>query len=432
MTGVPDPVLLFNGCRIITPDRVLGRGWLLVSGGQIAAMGEETPGDDAFGAAVSGTACEVVDASRLTLLPGAIDIHTHGAMGHDTMDASASGLQAMGRFLAMHGVTSFLPTTWAAARQPTLDALHAISDAMQDPPQGAAIVGAGMEGPYLNPERAGAQSRLAIRSADRDEALAFLDTGVVRLLGLAPEMPGNRWLIEECVARHVTVAAAHTGASYGQLLDAMTWGVLHLTHTYNAMTGFDHREPGVVGAALTSAGLTCELIADNLHVHPAAMKLLVAARGIDAVVLISDAMRACGLPEGEYPLDTDTRRVVLRDGAVRLPDGTLAGSALTLDQAFRNLMAATGLSVHELWPAASRVAARVIGLDSVTGSIEVGRQADLVLLDANLKVVFTVVRGRLVYRRSSHGRQGNSLSRIADPTTPGQATDAGIAGRGRL
>lgn len=387
-------------------------------------MGEGTPTNDAFGAAVpaAGAAWEVVEAAGLTLLPGFIDIHVHGAVGRDTMDASASGLQAMGRFFAMHGVTSFLPTTWAAARQPTLDALHSISDAMRDPPQGAAIVGADMEGPYLNPKRAGAQSSSAIRPAERDEALAFLDTGVVRLLGLAPEVPENRWLIEECVARHVTVAAAHTAASYDQVLDAVEVGLRHVTHTYNAMMGFDHRAPGVVGAALTSKEVSCELIADNIHVHPAAMTLLVAARGIDAVVLISDAMQACGLPEGDYRLDT--RRVVLRDGAVRLPDGTLAGSILTLDQAFRNLIAATGLSALELWPTASRNAARVIGLDGVTGSIEVGRQADLVLLDANLEVAFTVVRGRFAYRRTSHGRQGSSGSHMVRSATPGQGADA--------
>lgn len=425
-------MLLFNGCRIVTPDRVLSPGWLLASEGQIAAMGEGTPTNEALGAAVTaaGTACEVVEAFGLTLLPGFIDIHVHGAVGRDTMDASTPGLQAMGRFLAMHGVTSFLPTTWAAARQPTLDALHAISNAMRDPPQGSAIAGAHMEGPYLNPKRAGAQSPIAIRPADREEALAFLDTGVVRLLGLAPEVPENRWLIDECVARHVTVAASHTGASYDQVLDAVNGGLRHVTHTYNAMTSFDHRAPGVVGAALTSKEVSCELIADNIHVHPAAMMLLVAARGIDAVVLISDATRACGLPEGDYLLDT--RRVVQRDGAVRLPDGTLAGSVLTLDQAFRNLKAATGLSVLELWPAASRNAARVIGLDGVTGSIEIGRQADLVLLDASLEVVFTVVRGKLVYKRTSNGRQGSSRSYMAPPTTPGQEADAGIAGSGRL
>jgi N-acetylglucosamine-6-phosphate deacetylase len=195
----------------------------------------------------------------------------------------------------------------------------------------------------------------------------------------------------------VTVSAGHTDATYDQALQAVADGVRHVTHAFNAMRPLGHREPGLLGAALVIPELRCELIADNVHVHPAAMRLLVQAKGAEGVVLVSDALQATGLSEGAYTLGG--RPAFFMDGAIRLADGTLAGSVLTLDRALHNLQAATGRPLAELWPAASRNAAQAIGVDDVKGTLEPGKDADLVLLDPSLQVVVTVAEGAVVHGR---------------------------------
>jgi N-acetylglucosamine-6-phosphate deacetylase len=218
---------------------------------------------------------------------------------------------------------------------------------------------------------------------------------VARVLVLAPEVEANRWLIAEAAARGVTVSAGHTDATYDQAVRAVEGGVRLVTHAFNAMRPLGHREPGMLGAALVLPELRCELIADNVHVHPAAMRLLFAAKGPAGVVLVSDAVRATGLPEGAYRVGDQP--AFSMDGAIRLADGTLAGSVLTLDRALHNLQAATGRPLAELWPAASRNAAQALGIDDAKGSLEPGKDADLVLLDPALKVVVTVAEGAVVH-----------------------------------
>lgn len=276
-----------------------------------------------------------------------------------------------------------------------MQALEIVDECMGPMPDGATVLGAHVEAPYLNVSKCGAQDPALIRPAEPEEALPILETGIVRLLALAPEIAGNGWLIDACVERGITVSAAHTAATYDDMVAAVARGLRQTTHTFNAMTPLGHREPGVVGAALTLPELSCELIADNIHVHPAAMNVLVRARGVDHVILISDAIRGAGMPEGEYQIDT--RSVFVRDGAVRLPDGTLAGSILTLDRALRNILAATGLPLEEAWPMSSLNAARAIGVSASKGSLEVGKDADLVLLDQDLSVRLTIAEGRVVY-----------------------------------
>jgi N-acetylglucosamine-6-phosphate deacetylase len=215
------------------------------------------------------------------------------------------------------------------------------------------------------------------------------------VLALAPEIEQNRWLVAEAAARGMTVSAGHTDATYDQALQAVSDGVRHVTHAFNAMRPLGHREPGMLGAALVVPELRCELVADNVHVHPATMRLLVQAKGPGGVVLVSDAVRATGLPEGAYTVGE--RPAFSMDGAIRLADGTLAGSVLTLDRALHNLQAATGRPLAELWPAASRNAAQAIGVDDAKGSLEPGKDADLVLLDPALKVVVTVAEGAVAH-----------------------------------
>jgi N-acetylglucosamine-6-phosphate deacetylase len=382
--------LLINHARLFTPSQPGRMGWVLVEGGQIRSTG--------FGRAPdfeNGASLQRVDAQGDMLLPGFIDLHVHGAMGHELMDASPGGLEAMARYYASHGVTGFLATTWTASREAIQKALELVEEMRGPIRDGATLLGVHLEGPYLHPDRCGAQEVNHIRRADREEALQFLDTGVIRLVALAPEFEENHWLIDECVKRGITVSAAHTTASYEQMQRAVARGVSHVTHTFNAMQPLGHREPGTVGAALTLPQLSCELIADNVHVHPAAQKILVDSKTPAGVILITDSIRPAGLPPGDYMLDD--RPVNNRTGAVRLPDGTLAGSILTMERALQNICASTGRQLAEMWPTSSLNAARAIGLSACKGSLEAGKDADLVLLDEAFKVHLTIAQGEIVF-----------------------------------
>jgi len=261
---------------------------------------------------------------------------------------------------------------------------------------GATLLGVHLEGPYLNPIHCGAQDVNLIRRASKAEALEILDSGVIRLLALAPEFDENLWLIDECVQRGITVSAAHTTANYEQMQKAAEHGITQLTHSFNAMEGLGHRELGTIGAALSLPQISCELIADNIHVHPAAQKILVDVKTPSGIILVTDAIRAAGLQDGDYMLDE--RSVHIENGAVRLPNGTLAGSVLTMERALKNVCSATERSLAEMWITSSLNAARAIGVSSRKGSLEVGKDADLVLLDEAFGVKLTVVQGEVVFK----------------------------------
>ncbi len=362
-------------------------GWVRVVDGRIAEVGHGAP--PAGG--------ERLDAGGRFVFPGFIDLHVHGTNGVAAMDAQPASLRTMARAFARHGVTSFLPTTWTASREATRAALACIARCTGPQPDGATILGAHLEGPYLNAERCGAQQREHIRRASRDEAAEFLDLDVIRLTALAPEFTENQAFLDECRRRGVAVSAAHTSATFAQMEAMVRRGLRHVTHMFNAMSPLHHREPGVVGAALRFPEIRCELIADNIHVHPAAMAVLWRAKGRAGVILISDAVEAAGLPAGKCAVDG--REAFVADGAVRLADGTLAGSILTMDRALKNFSAATGEPIERLWEATSLNAARAIGLEARKGRLAAGLDADLAILDGDGQVWRTIVEGRTVYAR---------------------------------
>ena len=381
--------ILITDAKIITPSQVIEDGWLHLENGTIQAIGNSS--------APSHDNSQVINAQGKTLLPGLIDVHVHGAMGHDTMDASADGLQAMARFYAQHGVTSFLATTWTETQDRITNALDTIRQNVGQIDKGATLLGAHLEGPYLNPAKAGAQNPEYIRRADQDEAIAWLDKDVIRLLSLASEYEENHWLISECVQRGITVSCAHTNGTAKDIEQAVELGLSHATHTYNAMTGLHHRKPGVLGAVMNNPAIRCELIADDIHVHPIAMSLLWKAKGKDGVILISDAISATGLDEGEHLVDG--RPVIIQDGAVRLSDGNLAGSILTMEKALYNFSQAIDEPLENIWQTASLNPAKALGIDQHKGSLEVGKNADVVLLDEHdYQVCLTIAEGRIVYQ----------------------------------
>jgi N-acetylglucosamine-6-phosphate deacetylase len=398
-SGEPPLPLLITGATVVGADEVWSPGWLAAAGGRIQSMG---PGDAPGGVRAEVSALGVViDGRGCVLLPGFVDLHVHGGDGADAMDADPDGLRRMARFHARHGVTSLLPTTWSASPSALHAAVAAIASAVGPVDGGATILGAHLEGPWINPARAGAQDPSGIRPPDLAEARRLLEIrpGTVRLIALAPEMPGASAVISACVGAGVVVSAGHTEASWDEMVAAVGAGVRHVTHTFNAMGGLRHREPGTVGAALALPELRCELIADGHHVHAGAMAVLARAKGPGGVILISDAVRAAGLPEGD--VDLGGRPAQHCCGAVRLPDGTLAGSVLTLDVALRNFAAATGWDWPDLARAAAGNAADALGLQD-KGRLARGLDADLVLLGDgdSSEVVLTVAEGRIVYRRA--------------------------------
>lgn len=338
-----------------------------------------------------------LDATDCTVLPGFIDLHIHGVNGYDTMDATPEALSEISRFLARSGVTGFLATTMTAPPEPTMAAVRNAAAVFDTDLPGARLLGVHLEGPYLSPKFPGAQPADYVRDPDLGEFEALVNAGPIRLITMAPERPSGHALIVAARRRGIVVVMGHTAATYDEAMAAVQQGASQATHTFNAMTPLHHREPGVVGATLSSDEIFAQIIPDNIHVHPAAMRILACCKGPERTLLITDAIRAAGLPEGESELGG--QRVVVRNGECRLANGTLAGSIVTMDQALRNFLAAAGWSLAHGWPVSSRTAATALGLENELGSVAPGYRADLVLLDRNLEVAATLVGGRPVYVR---------------------------------
>lgn len=319
------------------------------------------------------------------VLPGFIDVHVHGGAGRDTMEAGDAG-QAIARLHARHGTTALLATTMTAPMDEIRVAIAAVGPLCRErDPQGARVLGVHLEGPYINPGKLGAQPDFA-KAASIEEILALHALAPIRLITLAPELPGNLELITTLRAAGFQVQIGHTLGTYEDGVAALAHGAGGFTHLFNAMTGLHHREPGMVGAALAHAQYA-EIIPDLLHVHPGAIK--VALRAIPCLFCVSDSTAAAGMPDGEYSLGR--HKVQKCMGGVRLPDGTLAGSTLTLDQALRNLVG-LGLEIEEASRRVSTHAADYMGLED-RGRLAVGAWADFVVMNRDLQLQRVVVEG---------------------------------------
>lgn len=371
-----------------------------------------------------------LDAAGCLILPGLIDVHVHGAMGGDVMDADPAVLGHMARFFAHHGVTAFLPTTMTADHAATLAAVQAVAAAYDAPggqphPNGAAILGVHLEGPYISPQFPGAQPAAAIRPPDLEEFAAYCAAGPVRMITLAPEVPGAHELIRAAAARNIIAVAGHTAATYDECEAGIAAGIRQATHTYNAMTGLHHRNPGTLGSVLTNDAVYAQLIADTIHVHPAAMQILARCKGVERTLLITDAIRAAGLSPGEYELGGQS--VSVRNNECRLADGTLAGSVLTLERGVAHFAAAAQLPLARAWQAGAATPAAALGLSAERGDLLPGKRADLVLVEERsegetgaegcAEVVATVIGGRVVYLRDAERLRGNRGEH--DPDGPG-------------
>ncbi|HLO94675.1 MAG TPA: N-acetylglucosamine-6-phosphate deacetylase [Burkholderiaceae bacterium] len=319
------------------------------------------------------------------ILPGFIDVHVHGGGGRDTMEGGDAA-RTIARLHVRHGTTSLLATTMTAPMDEIRAALAALGPACRErEPQAARVLGVHLEGPYINPGKLGAQPDFA-RAAQLAEVQALHALAPIRLITLAPELPGNLDLTEQLRAAGFQVQIGHTLGTYEDGVEALRRGAGGFTHLFNAMTGLHHREPGMVGAALAHARYA-EIIPDLLHVHEGAVR--VALRSIPCLFCVTDSTAAAGMPDGEYSLGR--HRVTKCMGGVRLPDGTLAGSTLTMDQALRNLVG-LGLEMADASRRVSTHAADYLGL-SERGRLAVGAWADFVVLDRDLQVQGVVVEG---------------------------------------
>lgn len=335
----------------------------------------------------------IIDAKNNYVSPGLIDIHIHGSGGHDTMDGNIEALKGISRTIAEYGVTSFLPTTMTMEKEKIYEALQCINQAKYMKMPGAGVLGAHMEGPFISAKLKGAHKEEYILKPDFDFIREFADT--IKIVTMAPEEDENFKFIKEtrCLS-DITLSIGHTNASYEVAIDAIDNGIEHATHTFNAMTALNHRSPGVVGAIFNSH-ISCELIADNIHIHPEMYKLLLKIKGEDKVVLITDSMRAGGMKNGIYELGG--QRVIVKDKCARLEDSTLAGSVLTLNTAVKNILEHTELTIPEAVSLATINPAKVIHVDRHKGSIETQKDSDIIIFNDQLEVLYTIVEGEIVY-----------------------------------
>lgn len=355
-----------------------------VRGERISEIGPALPAGDE----------PVLDCEGCVVVPGFVDIHIHACVGADTCDANPTGLAKMCAHLAGKGVTSFCPTTMTVSHGEIERALAAVREAMTHPPEGTAIAGVNMEGPYISAHRKGAQSEQFVKAPDFSEFREFFEGcgGIIRIVDVAPECAGAEEFIPQAV-KLCTVSIAHTEADYACATRAFDLGVTHATHLYNAMPGLSHRAPGVVGAVFDDARVRAELICDGFHIDPAVLRVTFTLLGEDRTVIVSDSMRAAGEPDGVSELGGQT--VYVKNGQARLKDGTIAGSTTDMHQEVRNLVK-WGVPFRQVIKSATINPAKEIHMEDRIGSIRVGKFADLVVLDPELNLRYVIARGKIV------------------------------------
>ena len=383
------PTTLIHSGRALTPTSEVTDAGILMRDGVIEAIGPRS-------GMTLPTGAEEIRATDKTAIPGFLDVHIHGAGGHDVMEGNATALRAITRKVSEYGTTSLVATTVTASTDETLRAVEGIAGFIArqhetDEPR-AEILGIHFEGPFISKQRRGVHPAEWIQPPSAETLGRFLRAaaGNARILTIAPEVLGAAPCIDAAREAGLVVSMGHTDATYEQARAAMARGVRSATHVYNAMRPFTHRDPGVIGAVLTSPDINAELIADGVHVEEAAMKLLLMAKGAAHVTLVSDGLSATGMPDGKYMLGGF--EVTVSGGVCRNAEGTLAGSTLTLDRALRNIVA-LGTSLPDAVRMLTQNPATLLGIEFKKGSLRVGADADILLLDEGLHVANVWARG---------------------------------------
>lgn len=374
---------IING-KIILENQIL-ENHTLVFNESILTIGENISLNEAD---------EIIDAKGLYVSPGFIDLHVHGAMGHDVMDGDLEGLKVIGEKILENGVTSFLPTTMTMPKETIHEAMVSVRDLMAlEDYQGATALGVHLEGPFINPEKKGAQNGEYIVKPSIEFIKDHLD--LIKIITYAPEMDHDNAFIKAMKNYpNIVLSLGHTKGSYEDAKEAFQHGAKSITHLFNAMTGLHHREPGVVGAAL-SLDFYCELIADKIHVSPALFQML-GNQKKDKLVLVTDGMAAKCMRPGSYRLGG--QEVIVDERSARLKSGVLAGSILKLNEGVKNFNDHIDEAINTAVNMASLYPARLIGKAETLGSIEQGKKADLLIFNENIEIQTTIKNGKVVYR----------------------------------
>lgn len=400
---------------MVAPDRVINRGAVLIEEGNIARIFESDTSD-------LPVANRVLDLHGLTIFPGFIDIHIHGAAGVDTMEANIDDLRRVGKFLAQRGVTAWMPTLVPSSKDQYERAVRSIEQARVQQCSEyrlqsgsaesekdltkvgnlndctAAILGVHYEGPFINSEQCGALHReyfKTYKSTADLETLPVIQNGGIHMMTLAPEIAGGIDLIRELKKRNWIVSIGHTRADASVLDEALQAGARHMTHFMNAMTGLHHRLLGAVGWGLIHEDVTCDVIADGIHIDRSILRLLVRNKTAERVALISDAIAATGLGDGDYQIWGE--KIVVKDGRTQNDRGSIAGSVITMLDAAR-MMLSLGFSECDVAHLAAFNPAKLLGIERDCGSIEKGKRADLVALDEHRNVRLTITSGQIAFQ----------------------------------
>ena len=373
--------MIIKNARIYTPEHTFKTGDLTIRDGRIAFGAPPLEGE------------EVLDANGAYALPGLVDIHFHGAVGHDFCDADETGLQAIADFEASKGVLAICPATMTFSEE-ILNGIMDVAAAHKNG-QGADLVGINMEGPFISPVKKGAQDERNIMPCDTAICQRFLDAseGLVKFVGLAPEESEDAVAFVEAMKDKVNISLAHTNADYAHAKAAFDAGANHAVHLFNAMPAFTHREPGVVGAVSDSAHVMAEIICDGVHIHPSMVRAAFKMMGADRMILISDSMRATGMPDGQYTLGGLDVKVV-GNHATLVSDGALAGSVTNLADCLRTVVKKMEIPLETAIACATINPAKSLGIEDTYGSIAPGKKANIVLLDENLELKMVIKDGQ--------------------------------------
>jgi N-acetylglucosamine-6-phosphate deacetylase len=380
------PAVLITNGQLITPSSKFDDGAVLLQGKRILAAGPPSAFD-------VPSKTKILDARGGVILPGLIDVHIHGAHGYD---CGGADLAKLIQILPQHGITAFLPTTYITTHERLLKIVSAMTDVIEDPPVGARVLGIHMEGPWLNPERAGMGNPDLFYPLNEEDVHAFQEAsrGHIRMMTFAPEMGQALQVIPLLVKEGIIPTAGHTNAEYATVQRAVALGLNHATHTYNAMRGLHHRKPGTLGAVFDLDEIIAQMIADGIHLHPAAMRILIRVKGTRRICIVSDATPPAAAPPGEYEWEGYT---LYHDGQQsRLENGTLAGSVTLINQMLRVLVEEVGLSLREAVMMATDVPATLLGVPK--GRLAPGYDADLVVLGPDYEPYLTLIQGEVVYQ----------------------------------
>ncbi len=380
--------MVLSAGTVLATDRDLTPGYVVLEEGRIVRVADGPP----------PAGRDVSTFPDGILLPGLIDLQVNGGAGVDCLRCAPEAYDTLGRYLASTGVTAYLPTLVSAPLEEMRRAAEVATAAARASGSLPVILGVHLEGPYLNPLRRGAHRSQDFRHPDVAEVAETCRRvrGAVRMVTLAPELEGAEAVVRWLTAERILVSLGHTDAGYDEVRAAAQWGARMVTHVFNAMRGFHHREPGAAGAALLTPALVIGVIADLIHLHPATLRLIARAAGTGRIALVTDAVSAAGMERGTFSLGPQT--VEVREGVARLKDGSLAGSVLQMARAILNFAEAADVPLREAVQAASAVPARLLGL-ARKGRIAPGCDADLVVLDREGRVALTLIGGQIAYQR---------------------------------